>query len=226
MTLGSSLNISWESVPEHPMWNNPLPKNIRWVDMWARYDPVSHGPACWKLIEKARGCAGEFCSVRVVNLDAPNADHDAYWGNHEEVVSRFVYEIAGRPVPPPAGQPPSTTGERIRAAVDDAIAKITSHRKRVGTVRLVQVGAVALMALVAGVFGGFFVYLGSLVADILPSVDTWPQPMETIVGWAKAVHSDAPEFLVGFVLFVLAVQALSRLVLLWWGTIIYRDPWG
>jgi hypothetical protein len=97
ITVGSSLNISNENVPHHPMWDQPLDPRIRWIDLWARYDWVPHGPPSKSLISKVRGGAGEFVPIRVVNLDSPLGDHSAYFGNHEEVVSRPVYEIANRP---------------------------------------------------------------------------------------------------------------------------------
>jgi hypothetical protein len=97
-TAGSSLNIASESVPNHPMWDRPLPERVAWIDLWARYDPIPHGPAARWLQERVRGVApgggprGYYRSVRVTNYDSPFADHGGYWENPEEVVSRFLYE--------------------------------------------------------------------------------------------------------------------------------------
>ena len=67
------------------------------MDLWARYDWAPHGPADEGLAKLIKGDNKDYYSVRVVNKDNPLRDHHEYWGNHEEVVSRLVYEIAGRP---------------------------------------------------------------------------------------------------------------------------------
>jgi hypothetical protein len=56
LTFGSSLNLAWRTSPEHKLWKmQPLDDRIRWIDFWARYDPISHGPAILEMKEKVRG---------------------------------------------------------------------------------------------------------------------------------------------------------------------------
>ncbi len=82
-TVGSSLTVSDDNVPNHPMWQTSLPQRITWVDLWARYDPVPQGPPRRQLAQRVRGPAGHFFTVRVVNMDSPFSDHTEYWANHE-----------------------------------------------------------------------------------------------------------------------------------------------
>ena len=221
-TVGSSLTIANENVPEHPMWDSPLPKNIAWIDVWARYDWAPHGPPSRELAQKVHGSEGRFCTVRVVNLDSVFGDHSAYWKNYEEVVSRLVYEIAGRPQP--AQGPGQTTSEaQVRAAVEKAIERIPGHRRRIGAVSFARVAIIAALAVIGGLFGGGFAATGSFVLSRIPETDTWPQPLSWLVG---AIPSVVLEFVVGFVLFVLLVHAVWRLILLWLGPVLYKDPWG
>ena len=146
LTTGSSLNIARESAPDHPMWGNRLP-HMGWVDLWARYDYISHGPAGRDLVEAVRGTSpgglrGYYRSVRVVNRDSPFSDHHTYWGNHEEVVSRFLYEIPREQHDAP---PPEEIGRVVRGMLD----RIAEHRRRI---RLKTFAAlvVALVAIAAG----------------------------------------------------------------------------
>ena len=121
VTVGSSLNISNENVPLHPMWK-PLPSTIEWVDFWARYDWVPHGPPSIALTRKVRGQGvGGYTPIRVVNRDSILMDHSLYWSNIEEVVSRLLYIIAGKPRPAGALAQPSPPGEQIRSKVDKSL---------------------------------------------------------------------------------------------------------
>ena len=221
-TVGSSLTISNENVPSHPVWKKPLPARIRWIDVWARYDYIPHGPPSRELKSKVRGPAGEFHTVRVVNLDSPFGDHSAYWANHEEVVSRFVYEIAGRPTPAAPGQP-STSGAQIREAVDKTLDKIGEHRRRIGILALARLGLATVVVAGAVVANASLIKLGDWLSSWLPAASDWPQPLRWL---AQRLPDSAPEFVIGLVAVGLIAYALWRVITLWFGALLYKDPWA
>lgn len=88
---------------------SPGAARLRWVDFWAPWDPVPNGPLCVSTpcVPAACGPASlpppgdgdEFLSCRVANLHQPWRDHVVYRDNPEDVVSRWVGEIAARAGP-------------------------------------------------------------------------------------------------------------------------------
>ena len=193
LTTGSSLNIARESAPDHPMWRNRLPDNVAWIDMWARCDYISHGPAGRGLVEAVRGTApggvrGYYKSVRVVNRDSPFADHHTYWGNYEEVVSRLLYEI-------PREQHDAPPPEEIGRVVDRMLRLIPEHRKRI---RLKTFAAlvVALTAIAVGTWlkvfdgRGLIELIGDGVLDAAGVLFGGESTESGFLGWLK---QSAPE---------------------------------
>ncbi|MFW6195181.1 MAG: hypothetical protein ACOC5M_01500, partial [Chloroflexota bacterium] len=124
-TVGSSLNIAYESAPSHPMWDRALPDNVKWIDIWTAFDIIPHGRAYRRVADSVRGASTArerpelYESVRVTNLDLPFLDHSGYWGNHEEVLSRVIHETLS-----PGRQAPAEPAP----AVLDGLSRIGSHR--------------------------------------------------------------------------------------------------
>lgn len=223
-TVGSSLTISNENVPSHPMWDAPLSDRIRWVDLWARYDYIPHGPPSLKLKVKVRGpgdSGDRFHPVRVVNLDSPFGDHSAYWANHEEVVSRFVYEIAGRPAQAAPGQP-ETSAARIRKVVDDTLDQIPAHRRRIGSIALLRLGIAAVVVLGAGLARAWVTDLGDRLSGWLPAARDWPQPLRWL---SDQLPAGAADLVIGLVALGLVAYVVWRLITLWAGALLYKEPW-
>ena len=200
ITTGSSLNIARESAPDHPMWEDRLPDNVAWIDMWARYDYISHGPASRGLVEAVRGTApggvrGYYKSVRVVNRDSPFADHHTYWGNHEEVVSRFLYEI---PRVRDDAPPPDEIGE----VVCGMLGRIAEHRTRI---RLKTFAAlvVALTAIAAGTWlevsdgRGLIEFIGDGVLDAAEAFLGDESTTSGLLGWWRQSGSQVVRVVVG-----------------------------
>ena len=191
LTVGSSLNLAWRSDRNHPIWQSGLDPRVRWIDFWARYDPVPHGPAVREMQLKARGPdGGVFESVRVVNADNPLTDHVSYWSNHPEVVSRFVYEIANLTedaVVDPAAEDNSTPnrmvtlGQSVWLALED----VKRHRSWIGIMSLLR--AYVPLAILGAVTALDFAtpwntatYLGGPVLDLILPVE---QEVSGILAW-------------------------------------------
>ena len=99
----------------------PESSHLRWVDLWAPWDPVPNGPLsvacpcvpapCSPAALSLPGTADEFVSCRVSNLHQPWRDHVVYRDNPEDVVSRWVGEIVARAndVPPARPERPGLT---------------------------------------------------------------------------------------------------------------------
>lgn len=143
ITVGSSMNMSWRIDAKHRIFK-PLRKSIKWVDIWARYDPVPHGPVKLAVREKI-ATVEQFRSVRVANHDNPFSDHSAYWGNHPEVVTRIVHEITGIAPDEGADEAP------LAKAIHTGLKHIKAHRKHVGRTALVRLLATLGVGITAGV---------------------------------------------------------------------------
>ncbi len=90
-----------------------LPAHVRWVNFWARYDPIPAGPLSARSLPRlepspdhtaldadADLCASlERCQNKpVVNTDSSFTDHITYWSNFEQVVGPIAHElVAGHP---------------------------------------------------------------------------------------------------------------------------------
>ncbi len=88
---------------------SPQGCQLRWVDLWAPWDPVPNGPLSVANPCSPKPCGpesldppsgtDEFISCRAANVHQPWRDHVVYRANYEDVVSRWVGEIATRAKP-------------------------------------------------------------------------------------------------------------------------------
>ncbi|PKB80216.1 MAG: hypothetical protein BZY88_09280 [SAR202 cluster bacterium Io17-Chloro-G9] len=224
LTVGSSLNLAWRSDHNHPIWRRNLDPRVRWIDFWARYDPVPHGPPVMEMQLKARGSdGGVFESVRVVNQDNPFSDHVSYWGNHPEVVSRFVHEIANVPedaVGPPAELEPSgppgpvSLGQAVWLALED----IKRHRNWVGTISLLRAYVpAAILGVVTALdfltpWNTATVLGGPVLEFILPDEGNGGG----LGPWLLVnLRSHPIQWLVGFAVIGVALYSLWQIIRLW-----------
>ena len=98
ITVGAALNKAWTLEEGSKALNGALPPTLkRWVDLWANYDPVPGGPLKHRFpVVK---------SERLTNAINVLTDHDTYWSNPEEFLSRVAQEIdapdAHGPTDPP-----------------------------------------------------------------------------------------------------------------------------
>lgn len=218
-TVGSGLNLAYRMGATRGFWNRGLDPRITWVNLWARYDPVPHGPAIPELLQQiATGSdAADRCrSLRVVNRDNPFADHGEYWRNYEEVVSRFVYEIMGRPQ---GGQP-------LRDAVAKAVGEIERHRHGVATIVSLRF-LVAAVAAAAAWLTDADAALGAWAFDAvdeLPFLDA--STVALVEGW-RIFLGVGLDVLVGVALLGLAAYLAYRfLTALLRGRLERGEDWG
>lgn len=92
LTVGSVWNLvqhirDRRSSFELPL-RNPNADDTRWVNIWARHDPVLAGPTNGNGKDRV-------VDVPVSNEGDPFNDHSAYWANEHQVISRLVGEIWG-----------------------------------------------------------------------------------------------------------------------------------
>jgi pimeloyl-ACP methyl ester carboxylesterase len=86
ITVGAALNKAWTLEEGSKALNGALPATVeRWVDLWANYDPVPGGPL------KRRFPVVK--SERLTNAINVLTDHDIYWRNPEQFLSRVAQEI-------------------------------------------------------------------------------------------------------------------------------------
>jgi hypothetical protein len=109
VSLGQALRRMWllTGTDVHRL-RVALPPTVRWVNFWARYDPVCAGPLSesslprieqWLDPEMANphdaicqalsGCE----NVDIVNADSLFSDHMSYWRNMEQVVGPIAREL-------------------------------------------------------------------------------------------------------------------------------------
>lgn len=98
ITMGGALNKAWSLEEGIKGLNAALPASLeRWVDLWANYDPVPSGPLVRRF--------DILKSERLTNGINVLTDHDSYWRNPEEFLSRLAQEIdapqSHRPTDPP-----------------------------------------------------------------------------------------------------------------------------
>jgi hypothetical protein len=107
ITVGSGLNLAWRmralrKSRDRFFWSRRIDDHTNWIDIYARSDPVTHGPAPQQLVEAIAGPAWgrrngrprPYVSVRVANTDWPFMDHKSYWTNREEVLARIIHVIS------------------------------------------------------------------------------------------------------------------------------------
>jgi hypothetical protein len=191
ITVGSGLNIAWRM---HAGWkardkaffarrlydpdDKTVPDRVNWIDMYARYDPVPHGPPPPALVDalmgKATASKRPYVEVRVVNDDLPLTDHGAYWWNFEEAMSRMVYAIidsrlgtcALDPDAPLVREGATAVATEVRRAVERRLGEATGRRRRVSAGH----GLLALAALLAVLLSG----VASVAWNALASQRIWP----------------------------------------------------
>ena len=202
---------------------------LRWVDLWAPWDPVPNGPLCVSEPCRPGPCGpgslaapddtkDEFISCRVANLHQPWRDHVVYRDNPEEVVSRWVGEIAVRADP---SVPPSAVERPARP--DGTAASARAWRLKRG--KYLLLGQVA--ALIAGIAGVFMRWdrlddLGRRAARELPLrtgvsgvVDKVPEGLRDFVFGRSRDPSHLQGVVVGLGAVVVAIAVASVLVSRW-----------
>jgi hypothetical protein len=115
MTIGGILPMVWRTTPRRAAFDAALPGEIRWVNIWARFDPAEGGPInkeratvampsfqncepaprrtfLW-LLPRDVPQSRTFEDVAVSNEDDILRDHTTYWQNYHEVIPRIAFEI-------------------------------------------------------------------------------------------------------------------------------------
>ena len=180
VTVGSGLNLAWRmrrtlDTQDRAFWRELC--GVNWLNIYARYDPVPQGAPPRALIETLVG-ADPMCSdpqppppqpgeplparppyvnLRVANEDYLVTDHNRYWGNEAEVMSRIVHVIAdsrlgSQPINPDdvtwlptgTGDPPDGVSDHILNLASSPTSR--EHRRRVtwGALKRLVVFAVAV----------------------------------------------------------------------------------
>lgn len=91
VTFGSALNNAWDKrlVPARTCrLREPLPATIRWINVWAAYDPVAGGE-----LSTPRHIRPPDEQLEVTNWMNVILDHGGYFTNREEFWSRIVQEL-------------------------------------------------------------------------------------------------------------------------------------
>ena len=175
-SVGSGLNLGFRERKTDPLWRRELDPRIRWVDLWARHDPVPHGQADHEMTRLIRAPhapedTAHFVSQRVVNRDNPFTDHGEYWRNYEEVVSRFVYETLVAP----------DVATALGQAVQTSIGDIPRHRRAIAR-NFVAARAAAAIVVAAGFLIGRGLLLGEAVLGMLQDI-ALPWPLDRLISW-------------------------------------------
>ena len=88
VTVGGALNNAFLLRSKRSTrLERELPPHIRWLDVWADYDPVSGGP----LVRRGHPVSWE--DLHVLNELNVITDHGNYFTNREEFLSRLAQEI-------------------------------------------------------------------------------------------------------------------------------------
>jgi len=144
VTFGSALNNAWDKrlVPARTCrLSDPLPKSIRWINVWSAYDPVTGGaiktPDERAPDEKPFRMPDE--QLEVTNGMNVILDHGGYFTNREEFLSRLAQELES---------PGDRQGSRF---FPDDGEKRWSDRRRDRVLTLVTWRVVAMLAFGVGV---------------------------------------------------------------------------
>ncbi|HJW49566.1 MAG TPA: hypothetical protein VJ726_09130 [Candidatus Limnocylindria bacterium] len=92
VTFGSALNNAWDKrlVPERTCrLRSPLPKDIRWINVWSAYDPVAGG----ELRDLPKHIRLPDEQLEVTNWMNVILDHGGYFTNREEFLSRLAQQL-------------------------------------------------------------------------------------------------------------------------------------
>lgn len=141
ITVGGALNRTWRLQREDSLWQDlgqmrDWLTEIRWINLWSRYDPVPAGPLDKDLWDHLFGAGAIVFERRVVNLDDPTSDHTVYWGNLPEVQSILAHEALGHPRPADPG-------------VLESLAQRAPRRARVRQLATARLGAIGWAAALA-----------------------------------------------------------------------------
>ena len=116
VTIGGILPMVWRTRPHRESFDYSLPSGIRWLNLWARFDPAEGGPIDDPRVQMAmpdRAATdarqslrsllwlaplrspepATFEDVAVSNEDNIVLDHTSYWQNVDEVTPRIAREI-------------------------------------------------------------------------------------------------------------------------------------
>ncbi len=93
-TLGSILNWTWK-IRHRPGFDRGLPKNIKWLNFVARYDPATEGLINKRYPAYRDPSYAQPDNIPVTNEDDFLSDHSCYWTNYEQVIARLTREIWG-----------------------------------------------------------------------------------------------------------------------------------
>ncbi len=230
-TVGSGLNAAYTMNPEEAFWRQAFPANVRWIDLWAKYDPISGGPAPPDIARLA-GC-DHFVDLRVSNTDNPLEDHDGYFANKEEVMCRILFGILGLE----GGQPAQS---RLIDRAEADFRNGDRHRLAVGlwsAARLAVATAVGVLALRTELGPAAGQLMLSLLPDpaeskgLLPEVLRWARSdaglpwVSAAVLWyttyslwrlAELLLNEAKGALLRLAVLVLAPLGLLIPLVLWW----------
>jgi hypothetical protein len=91
VTFGSALNNAWDTrlVPERTCrLREPLPAGLRWINVWAAYDPVAGGE-----LRTPSHIRPPDEQLEVTNWMNVILDHGGYFTNREEFWSRVAQEL-------------------------------------------------------------------------------------------------------------------------------------
>lgn len=179
--LGQALRRVWlieQSNPQHV--RDVLPEQVRWLNLWARYDPVAAGQLDANAVPQAtdgtdregaqslhtlRAALKRCVNMPVRNTESLFTDHTTYWQNMDEVVGPIAYELV-------AGH------QALEHLVEQRLA--TPHDVLVRRWRLAWRATVAIGAGLASGIGfiaidaAFHIGIGGALRDFLRS-DTFQQ---------------------------------------------------
>ncbi|HEV8672193.1 MAG TPA: hypothetical protein VGS01_15820 [Candidatus Limnocylindria bacterium] len=90
ITFGAALNNAWDphvAPARSCRIDEPLPEHMRWLNLWAAYDPVVGGPVIPPEPLRAPQ------NIEVTNRMNVLLDHGSYIANREEFLSRLAQEV-------------------------------------------------------------------------------------------------------------------------------------
>jgi hypothetical protein len=169
ITVGGALNNVWRLYETTPRLVGTLPKGVFWLDCWSYYDPVPGGQLVrktavplvspepplmaemhwyeeyvhannpWPLHTPAHTPPTGPLPRQVTNYLDAVTDHDRYWDNPEQFVSRLAQEI----------DVPAGYYQRSRFYVDDNAER--SRRRRLRVTTLAGWRLIAALAVTVGI---------------------------------------------------------------------------
>ncbi len=165
ITVGAALNRTYtmtESQVGHharERFTSAVAASIRtpetafaWLNLYARYDPVSAGPIYPAFFQCTKATTGQFKERMVINTDNMLSDHSTYWKNDVLVWPRIVQTICDNPAPWPGIDLKEDENQKIirQRTIDIAdrnrrLLRILSPLVLLGVAVIGAMGTVALM---------------------------------------------------------------------------------